>query len=358
VLERTGDFEGPLNGENAARFTPSLAHAERTVRLLTHYYPKKTSAECQEALAGMYGHADWGSLQSMLQNRDALSAFDEDVAPEIVGARFQQQYDVALARLAGMTDETMLAAQALDQEVLSTDLDSISKRYHPAFNGKRRERARYAWNLSYTRHAILEIRPTARDAVEIAKDRDDIEMSFRVDLLPRALKAWLSHHRPLLREWGERIGEMPVRQHAPTDLLNFSFLWGEVCLDCAVEIPKPLQIYPVALCAKWFAWIACSRAPHVQRALTLLGTAGAAEAAKERAEKLVADTIRDEEARFILAQPREDFRSHSASAREQHINAGYAMVRRCISNAATESTVKDIMTRTFWPAISPAMHGG
>jgi hypothetical protein len=305
----------------------------------------------------MYGHADWTSLQRSVQDGEAVSEFDEDVPPEIVGARFQQHYDIALAALVGITDDAMLAAQQLDQEVLSTDLDSISKRYHPGFNEKRLERARYAWNLSYTRHAILEIRPTARDAVEIPKDRDDIELSFRVDLLPRALKAWLSHHRPLLREWGERIGQMPVRQHAATDLLDFSFRWGEACLDCAVEIPKPLQIYPVALCAKWFAWIACSRAPHVQRALALLGTAGAGGAEKKRAGKLVADTIRDEEARFILAQPREDFRSHSTSAREQQINAGYAIVRRCINDAATESTVKEIITRTYWPALSPAMRG-
>jgi hypothetical protein len=131
-----------------------------------------------------------------------------------------------------------------------------------------------------------------------------------------------------------------------------------VCLDCTVDIPKPLQIYPVALCAKWFAWITCSRAPDLQRALVLLGASGAADGQRKRAEKLVTDAIRDEEARFLLAQPREDFRSHSPSAREQHINAGYAIVRRAMSDAASKSTVKEIMTRTFWPALSPAMRGG
>jgi hypothetical protein len=344
--------------ENPATFTPSPAHLERTLRSLQHYYPKRTPAECREALARMYGHPDWESLQFGVQGGDGPSTFDEDVPPEIVGARFQQHYDMVLAGLAGITDEAMLAAQQLDQEVLATDPDSISQRYHPAFNEKRLERARYAWNLSYARHAILELRPTAREAVDIPKDRDDIELSFRVDLLPRALRTWLAHHRPLLMEWGERIGQIAVRQHAATDLLVFSYHWGEVCLDCAVDIPKPLQIYPIALCAKWFAWIACSRAPHLQRALSVLGASSAAEADRKRASKLVNDTLRDEEARFILAQPREDFRSHSPSAREQHINAGYAIVRRYMSEAASESTVKEIMTRTFWPALSPAMRGG
>jgi hypothetical protein len=79
VLERIGDFERPLSGENSARFTPSLAHAERTVRLLTRYYPKKTSAQCREALAGMYGHTDWASLQLAAQGSDSASEFDEAV---------------------------------------------------------------------------------------------------------------------------------------------------------------------------------------------------------------------------------------------------------------------------------------
>lgn len=344
--------------EHLARFTPTMAHVERTVRLLQQYYPKKTPADCREALTRMYGHPDWGALQSAIQGGEAASGFDETVAPEVVGARFQQHYDIALVCLAGMTDESMLAAQELDQEVLSSEAASISKRYHPTFNEKRLERARYAWKLSYARHAILEIRPTARQAVDIPKDRDDIELSFRVDLLPRALKAWLSHHRPLLMDWGERIGQMRVRQHAATELLDFSYRWGEVCLHHAVDIPKPLQMYPVALCAKWFAWIACSRAPHLQPALALLGAPGAAEAERRRAEKLVTDAIHEEEARFILAQPREDFRSHSPSAREQQVNAGFAIVRRCMSDAATASTVSGIMTRTFWPALSPAMRGG
>ena len=356
--ERSGTVEGCLSVENLAGFTPPLAHADRTVRLLQRYYPQRTFAECSVALARMYGHADWEDLNRAIQGGGAASAFDEAVPPEVVGARFQQHYDVVLGGLAGVSDESMLAAQALDQEVLSTAPDSISRRYHPDFNEKRLQRARYAWNLSYARHAILEIRPTAREAVDIPQDRDDIELSFRVDLLPRALKAWLSHHRPLLRDWGECIGQIPVRQHAATDLLNFSYRWGEVCLDCTVDIPKPLQIYPVALCAKWFAWITCSRAPDLQRALVLLGASSAADGRRKRAEKLVTDTIRDEEARFILAQPREDFRSHSPSAREQHINAGYAIVRRAMSDAASESTVKEIMTRTFWPALSPAMRGG
>lgn len=344
--------------ESLARFTPTMAQVERTVRQLQGYYPGRSAGECREALARMYGHPDWDGLQAAIDGGAAPSALDESVEPEVVGARFQHQYDMALVHLAGMTDERMLAAQELDQQVLSIEADSISKRYHPAFNEKRVERARYAWELSYVRQVILQIRPTARQAVDLPKDRDDIELTWRVDLLPRALKTWIAHHRPLLADCGERIGAMQVRQHAATDLLNFSFRWGEACLHHAVDIPKPLQIYPVALCAKWFAWVTCSRAPHLQSALALLGGARGTDAERTRAAKLFNDAIHEEESRFILAQPREDFRSHSPSAREQQVNAGYAIVRRCMSEAATESTVKEIMTRTFWPAFSPAMRGG
>lgn len=344
--------------ENLMRFTPAMEHAERAVRLLHGYYPERALGECREALARMYGHSDWGSLQLAVQGNETAGDFDENEAPEVVTARFQRHYDVALAHLAGVTDERMRAAQELDQEVLLTGADAIGKRYHPAFNQKRLERARYAFNLAYARHVILEIRPTGRQAADIPKDRYDIELGFRVDLLPRALKAWLSHHRPLLREWADRIGAMRVRQHAATDLLNFSFNWGELCLYHGVDIPQGLQIYPLALCAKWFSWLICSKAPPLQSALAMLGTSGADEAERRRAEKVVTDAIHEEEVRFILAQPREDFRSLSPSAREQQMNAGFATVRRCMSDAATEYTVEEIMTRAFWPELSPAMRGG
>lgn len=344
--------------DDHARFTPSPAHLERILRLLQHYYPKRSLLECRHAVASMYGHDDWDALHCSIQSAGAASRFDEDVPPEIVGARFQHQYDMALAALAGITDESMLAAQELDQELFAVDRDSISRRYHPAFNEKRIERARTACSLAYARQALLEIRPTARESASIPPDRDDIELSYRIDLLPRALKSWLAHHRPLLRAWGERIGQMEVRQHCGTELLNFSFRWGEACLDCAAEIPKPLQLYPIALGAKWFAWIACSRMPRLKEAFAALHAKTSSEDQRRRASGAISEALHEEEARFILAQPREDFRSHSPSAREQHIHAGYALVRRWMSEAATRSTVRDIMSRSVLPVLAPAIPGG
>ena len=344
--------------DDHARFTPNPAHLERVFRLLQHYYPKRSPLECRLALARMYGHEDWEALQAVIRYAGAASAFDEDVAPEIVGARFQQQYDMVLAILAGISDESMLAAQTLDQEVFAVDRESISKRYHPAFNEKRLERARCAHALAYARQTVLEIRPTAKASPDVPPDRDDIDLSYRVDLLPRGLMSWLAHHRPLLRSWGERIGQMEVHQHVGTSLLKFAHAWGEACLDCAVEIPKPLQLYPIVLSAKWFAWIACSRMPRLQSAFAVLHADASSDEQRARASAVIAEATLEEEARFILTQPREDFRSHSASAREQHIHAGYALVRCWMNEAATRSTVRGIMSRSVLPVLSPAMPAG
>jgi hypothetical protein len=339
-------------------FIPTSAQLERTLRALQACYPRCTLDECRNAVAAMYGHADWQQLPSAVQSAHEASPCDEEMPREVVNARFQQQYDGVVAGLGCITDETMLAAQALDQELLAVDRESITGRYDPAFNGKRLQRAHYAWNLLYARHVVLDVRPTAQEAARIPLDREDIDLSFRIDLLPRALRAWIAHHRPLLREWGERVGRIEVRQHAPTDLLRFSYCWGEACLECAVDIPKPLQIYPIALSAKWFGWIACSRMPRLQNAFAELRSDAGSEAERRSADNTISEAIREEEARFILAQPREDFRGHSASAREQHIHAGYALVRRWISEAATRSTVRGIMSRSTWTPLSPALPGG
>lgn len=347
-----------MSGAQPASFVPTGAQLERTLRSLPDYYPRRTIDEVRHTVARMYGLADWAELESALRWTETPSPVDEDSAREVANARFQQQYDAILAGLAGINDEVMLAAQALDQELLGVARDSITGRYDPAYNEKRLQRARYAWNLLYARHVVLDVRPTARCAAEIAADREDIELSFRVDLLPRALQSWLVHHRPLLRGWGERIGRMTVRQHAPTDLLAFSYAWGEACLKCTVEIPKPLQVYPIALSAKWYGWLACARIPRLQNAFAELHSDASREDERQRARSAIAEAIQEEEARFILAQPREDFRGHSASAREQHIHAGYAMVRRWVSEAATCSTVREIMSRSVPSMLAPAIPGG
>ena len=341
-----------------ARFTPSPAHLERILRLIQRYYPHRSLSQCRDALAAMYGHDRWDVLLVTIDGSETAGVFDEDAAPEVVAARFQHHYDKALAGLAGVTDESMLTAQELDQELFAVDRDSISRRYDPAYNEKRIQRARAAWSLAYARQAILEIRPTARESAAVPPNRDDIDLSYRIDLLPRALKSWLAHHRPLLRTWGERIGQMEVRQHRATDLLDFSYCWGEACLECAAEIPKPLQLYPIALGAKWFAWLTCSRMPPLRSVFAVLHSERSSNEERKRAGSVISEALHEEEARFILAQPREDFRSHSLSAREQHIHAGYALVRRWMSEAATRNTVRDIMSRSVLPALAPAVPGG
>ena len=347
-----------MSGAQPESFIPTAGRLDRALRSLQEYYPARTVHDCRHALARMYGHADWDELQSAMQAAGSASPVDDDVPREVVGARFQLQYDAILASLAGVTDQAMLAAQDLDQELLGAGCESISRRYDPVFNEKRLRRARYAWTLLYARHVILQVRATAGQEAHIPENRDDIDFSFRVDLLPRALESWLAHHRPLLRHWGERIGRIEVQQHAATDLLRFSYSWGEACLECSVEIPKPLQIYPVALSARWFGWVACSRMPRLQGAFAALRSDASAADERGRASTLISEAISEEEARFILAQPREDFRSHSASAREQHIHAGYALVRRWVSESATRNTVREIMTREVWSPLSPAMPGG
>jgi hypothetical protein len=347
-----------LSGDDIARFTPHLPHAERVLHLLQGYYRERTTEECRNALAIMYGHEHWDALETVMHGAETATAFDEDVGIHVVGARFQQQYDAVLTRLAGITDESMVAAQALDQEVFAVDAASINRRYRPEFNEKRLERARFARSLAYARQVVLQIRPSAKESAVIPPDRDDVNLSYRIDLVPRALNSWLAHHRPLLRPWGERIGAMEVRQHATTDLLNLSYTWGEACLDAPAEIPKPLQLYPIVLSAKWYAWVACSRMLRLQGAFAVLRMEQAAEAERRRASTAIAEAMQEEEARFILAQPREDFRSHSASAREQHIHAGYALVRRWMDEAATRRTVRHIMSRSDFPAFSPAASGG
>jgi len=343
---------------NPALYTPpTLEHAERVVQHLVQHYRKTTVADCQEALAAMYGHADWQSLVSAIARGTETSPYDEDAAPEVVQARERQQYDALLVRLGGMTDAAMLRARKLDQALLSSTVHTISQRHDPQYNQRRLERARYAHAIAYARQVVYQVRPSGREAYAIPADDDEIDLILRVDLLPRALEAWLTHHRPLLARRGMILGNTRLRQRCPGELLDFAYAWGEVALIHAVDIPQALQIYPIVLCAKWYAWLACLGSAALQADLAVLDAPRADEDARSRARRALSDATREEEARFLLAQPREDFRALSPSAREQQMNAGYAVLRRCMSDAATRHTVKNILASPSWLAFAPLTRG-
>ena len=343
---------------NPALYTPpALEDAERVIQQLMRLYPRKTAAECGEALAAMYGHVDWQSLRIAIAAGTGPSLYDEDVAPEIVQARSRQQHDAALVHLGGMTGTASLAAQKLDQLLLSGARRTISQRHDPRYNEKRLERARYAYDIAYARQAVCQVRPSGRNALVIPADDDEIDPILRVDLLPRALQSWLAHHRPLLARPGAIVGNMRVRQRCPTELLDFAYCWGECALVHAVDIPKALQVYPIALCAKWYAWLVCLSAPALQAHLAVLDEPRSDEQARSRARCALSDAIRKEEACFLLTQPREDFHALSPSAREQQMNAGHAILRRCMKDAATRHTVKTILASPSWAAFAPAMRG-
>ena len=343
--------EETLRPAHDALYTPATtAQADRIAHGLRDRYRKKTLEECQHAVARMYGYAGWTDLQAAVAAGSPPSAFDEDEAPERVYARRERQRDVVLVWLAGVSDETARSAQSLAESLPAHGVHTIAQRYDPLYNRKRLERARYVYSLAYARHVIAEIRPTARDGLDIAADDDELELGLRVDLMPRALKSWLAHHRPLLDRWSAMIGGMRVRQRCPSELLGFSFAWGELCLTHAGDIPKALQVYPIALAAQWYAWLACLAAPSLRRHLAILEDGRIDEAERARSQAAVQAAIRNEEAQFLLAQPREDFRCLSPSARQQQIHAGHAILRRCLSDAAAERTIKTILGKPSCPS--------
>jgi hypothetical protein len=161
-----------------------------------------------------------------------------------------------------------------------------------------------------------------------------------VELLPATLKSWLEHHRPHLERWADMIGELRVQQRGATGLLAFAAAWGEFTLAHGAEIPRGLQVYPGALCARWYAWQRCARSslpPH--------------EAAADRSPPALHAAIREAEERFLLGQPREDFRALSPSAREQQMRAGHTAVRRCMLDTAARQAARP--ARGSWLSFVP-----
>lgn len=327
---------------HAAGYTPShVDAASRMAELLRRYYPNRTRDECRAALARMYGHADWRSLETSVGSGPA-SRYDEDEPHDVVESRCRLHYESALACLAGVTDETKTAAARLDEEVLTPGGASIGRRYDPVQIGKRVARARFAYDLVYAAYAVLEIRPTARQRLAIADNDETVPLVQRVDLLPRALPAWIRHHRPYLMPHAKRIAELRVRQHCVTDLMRFSFLWGELCAHHSGSLPKPLQIYPIAACTKWLARVSPLHAGEAAGTRVMADLAPAA----ERLQRCAAARPGEEETRFILTQPREDFRLLSASAREQQMRAGHALLRRHMEDAASRPGAGALCART------------
>lgn len=311
-------------------YTPqSRGELERIVRMLHEYYPRRTLNECRELLALMFGHASWLELDTATLCGEP-AAYDEDEAAPRVALRRSHQHRVLLAHFGAVSAE-QIAACGRDADRPVAGAQSIAWRHDPLRRRQRIERARCAHNVLYARHALEDIRPSARERRLISEDDDTIHLSLRVELLPRALQRWIIHQCPRLRRIADHLAAVRIRQHAPCDLLNFAFLWGEICVDHPTEIPEPLQVYPLVACAKWYAWNTCAQlvAGHL-RSLPVRGAV---------LPKLASgiDPTAEPQRDLLLAQPREDVADMSATARERALDLGHRYLKAALEETALRS---------------------
>lgn len=308
-------------------YTPqSRGDLERIVRLLHEYYPRRMLNECRELLALMFGHASWMELETAALCGEPASCDEDEDAPR-VAARRSHQHRVLLTHFGAVSAEQLVAC-GRDADRPAVTPQSIAWRHDPLRRRQRIERARCAHNVLYARHAIDDIRPSARDRRPIAEDDDTVHLSLRVELLPRALQRWITHQCPRLRRLADRLAAVRVRQHAQCDLLNFAFLWGEICVDHPTEIPEPLQIYPLAACAKWYAWNACAQlvAGHLRSLPPRQGPM----------PKLASgiDPTAEPQCELLRAQPREDVAQLSTVARDRYLDLGYRYLKMSLDEVA------------------------
>lgn len=321
---------------------PALNHAERIVHALMLHYPAHTRAACEEAAAALCGYPAWVAMLNALQSDAPAGPYDEDLSSGAVMHRRTRQHQTLLSRLLGVTDAHHAMARRLDAEVLAQEHEPpLNKRYSASFHEKRLRRAAYAYHMAYARQVIEQVRPTARAGRTVPADIEDVDLSLRIDLLPRALSAWLGHNAARCLTGAGELHRIHIRQQATTDLLDFAFMWSELWMQREADIPRPLQIYPVVLCARWYAWATCARMSHLHDAIALIE--GPDGIARRSAAATVQEALRAEEAAFLLTQPREEFRLLSAAAREEQIRTGAAMLRRHLATAARERTVCAIL---------------
>jgi hypothetical protein len=335
-----------LTALEAHRYTPTTPGAlERMVKLLNQYYPRCTTVECRESLASMYGYDSWSMLETAATRGDS-SAYDEDETDDRVTARRNHQTHMVLMHCGGVTKEDASAAARIDKDLAAAGGISISRRHDPFWRRQRVVRARYAYNAAYARHAIDEIRPSARDRHAIPIDDQGLHMSVRVDLLPRALVIWLERQRPRMGGLADRMAAMRMRQHSQCDLLNFAFAWGEACISHPTDIPEALQLYPLVLCATWYGWNAYAGAvpavPVIQRRLPGQQKAPSA--------GLVVDPTLEHQQVLLRAQPREDVAAVSVAVRERQMEAGYALLRPHIQDAAASQPICSFISKPAWIA--------
>lgn len=328
---------------DAPPYTPASTGAlERIVKLFNQYYPRRTAGECREMLAAMYGHESWNSLETAALCGEP-SACDEDESEACVLLRREHQRRVALSHFAGVTDDEAIGAARIEKDLAAAGGVSITRRHDPYWRRQRVDRARYAYNVAYARHAIDEIRPSARDRYAIPANDPGLHLSVRVELLPRALVIWLEHQRPRLGGLADRMAALRVRQHSQCDLLNFAFAWGEACVSQPTDIPEAVQIYPLALCANWFGWNACTGALPLPPAHDT-GTS----AQKAATLPLATDPTLEHQQTLLRAQPREDIASLSAPVRERQMEAGYAVLRQHLRDAAASQPICNFISKPAW----------
>lgn len=322
-------------------YTPESGEAlGRIVGLIREYYPNRSLTECRELLALMYGHASWLALATAAA-RGEPSLPDEEAPAARVIARRAHQYRVLLTHFGGITAAAEASAAQIDRELAAASPSSITLRHDPRWRRQRIERARCAFGVAYARHALEDIRPSARARRATPVDDESVHLSLRIELLPHALGHWIEQQRPRLAPVAAALAGRRVRQHAPCDLLDFAFLWGEACVRHPNEIPEPLQVYPLALCAKWYAWNGVA-----QFVTGYLQEAAGGSPRPRLAAPGGLDPTAELQRELLRAQPREDLAEATPAARDRHIEAGYVHLRAALAEAAAARPVHHFIART------------
>lgn len=326
---------------------PALA---RVVSALHQHYPRRTVGECRELVALMFGYESWLLLETAAMCGDA-SLPDDDETVQRVAARRSRQYRILLTHFGGGATPADAEQDGIGAE--PSHGFSIARRHDMHWRRQRIEHARCAYHLVYARHVIDEIKPSGRDGGTVAGDDDSLHLSLRVELLPRALMTWVEQQRPRLAGLAERMAGVQVRQHSQCDALNFAFLWGEACITHPTQIPEMIQAYPLALCAKWYAWNAAAQlvAGHLSLAPSLMRDG------RLPLPPLLADPTLEYQRTLLRAQPREDLASLPAAIRERQVDAGYALLRPYLEQAAAASTPGPVHAPRLWGTAARALRG-
>lgn len=227
----------------------NMDRAKRFAKQVNRIYAGLSLAQCQEATAHVFGHADWHSLDKAVKEGGKSKAHDEEITPQQLFIRQRAQIQHMAFDLAGVDPDEKYAPPEME----NTSEGLLNR---AVGNDTRLAMGKMRFHRFLCETIIWEHQPTAEKGQEMWEIEDTSLHPASQEVMkdfPRLLGAWWKRCLPFQPEVGQALESFDWDKNKTTSIVHLAGYWGELCVHYGTIIDWTMVIGASRLLAYQYA---------------------------------------------------------------------------------------------------------